>query len=90
MRKEKVPYNMSLKHQWESSMKGKRLVGEIVAIGTYNDRYFRLRVGPMLYKCLVENMEKWDLLYDYMNEQMLICTVTCDNVGPNNTITVRL
>ena len=72
-------------------MRGKTLIGEITSIGTYNDGYFTLRVPcGMTYKCLVSNRDKWDKLYDYMNSPIFKCVITCDNVGPDNSVTVRI
>ena len=72
-------------------MRGKTLVGEIISIGTYNEGYFILYTPyGMVYKCLVENRDKWDKLYDYMSEPVFKCVTTCDNVGPDNSVTVRI
>lgn len=72
-------------------MRGKILIGEITSISTYQEGFFTLHTyGGMVYKCLVENRGKWDKLYDYMNRPIFKCIVTCDNVGPNNSVTVRI
>ena len=72
-------------------MRGKTLIGEITGISTYNEGYFTLRIpGGMTYTCLVENRDKWDILYDYMSRPVFKCIVTCDNVGPDNSVTVKI
>lgn len=54
-----------------------RLKGKIIEIGTYNEGYFKLQtsIGD-IYTCYVSNLEKWDKLYDYMNEREITVTVT--------------
>lgn len=72
-------------------MRGKTIIGEITSIGTYNEGYFTLHtLYGTTYKCLVENRDKWDKLYYYMDKPVFTCVITCDNVGPDNSVTVRI
>ena len=47
---------------------GQRLSGEIVAVGTFNEGFFRIKDNSgYTYTCYVRNRDKWDVLYDWMS-----------------------
>jgi hypothetical protein len=66
-----------------------RITGTVVAIGTYNSQQFTIECdNGQKYDCLVHNMDKWDRLYDYMDERPI--TVWMMNVLEDGTLVVLL
>ena len=52
------------------------LTGEIIAVATFNEGFFRLRDSAgLVYQCYVCNREDWDKLYDMMNRDSVTIQV---------------